>query len=93
MTGAQVELEILTPPEVAAYLRLGRSTIYRLLERREIPGYKVAGRWRCYRVELDTWVRTSGPAGQQAHPGAKHPRHRPERDSLLADVDELRNTQ
>jgi excisionase family DNA binding protein len=46
---------VMTPQEVADYLRVGRSTIHRLLKRNEIPAFKI-GRCRRFKVEeIDKW--------------------------------------
>ncbi len=55
--------------EVAELLRCNRSTIYRMLKRQEIPGFKVGGDWRFARSEIDAWIarRTSesvAPSGR-----------------------------
>lgn len=49
--------DIFTVAEVAAYLKLPISTVYRLAERREIPGHKVGRQWRFQRVVIDEWLR------------------------------------
>ena len=38
--------EILTLNEAAALLRVSRRTMFRLLEKKEIPAFKVRGHWR-----------------------------------------------
>jgi excisionase family DNA binding protein len=38
--------EILTVSETAALLRISRRTLFRLIAAREIPAFKVGGRWR-----------------------------------------------
>lgn len=42
--------------EVAAYLKLHPSTIYRMLKRRELPGFKTGADWRFSRDALDKWI-------------------------------------
>jgi len=49
--------EILTIRDVAAYLKLPVSTVYRLAERRELPGHKVGRQWRFHKSLLDDWFR------------------------------------
>ncbi len=36
----------LTVKEVADYLQIGPTTVYRTAERRQLPAYKVGGHWR-----------------------------------------------
>lgn len=49
--------EVLTIRDVAAYLKLPVSTVYRLAERRELPGHKVGRQWRFHKSILDEWFR------------------------------------
>lgn len=46
---------MLTVTEVADYLKISRSMIYRLLKRGEIPGLKMGSDWRLYVEEIDRW--------------------------------------
>lgn len=48
---------IFTVADVANYLKLPISTVYRLAERREIPGHKVGRQWRFQRAVIDEWLR------------------------------------
>jgi excisionase family DNA binding protein len=50
--------EILTIEEVAAYLKAGRRTVYRLAANGQIPAFKLGGTWRFRRTELDRWIAT-----------------------------------
>ncbi len=49
--------EILTIGEVAGYLKVPVSTVYRLAERGKLPGHKVGRQWRFHKVVLDDWFR------------------------------------
>ncbi len=51
--------EILTLEEVAAYLKAGKRTVYRLAQKGEIPAFKLGGTWRFRRSELDSWIAVS----------------------------------
>jgi excisionase family DNA binding protein len=51
-----LEPEIMTVREVADYLRISVSTVYRLAKRHELIGFKV-GDWRFSRRTLDDWMR------------------------------------
>lgn len=48
--------EILTLEEVAAYLKAGKKTVYRLAQQGQIPSFKLGGTWRFRRTELDRWI-------------------------------------
>ena len=48
--------EILTPIELAKYLRVRRNTIYRLLRENKIPGFRVGSEWRFSSRQIDRWI-------------------------------------
>jgi len=54
----------LTMKEAAEYLKMGRSTIYKLLREGNLPAHKVGREWRFDAAELDEWVK----AGKLALP-------------------------
>ncbi|MCF5911150.1 helix-turn-helix domain-containing protein [Aeromonas veronii] len=56
---ADSEGEILTLEEVAAYLKAGKRTVYRLAQEGRIPAFKLGGSWRFRRAELDNWIAAS----------------------------------
>ena len=49
--------EIFTLDEVAAYLKVGKRTVYRLAAAKKIPAFKVGGTWRFPRQEIDKWIK------------------------------------
>jgi excisionase family DNA binding protein len=49
--------EIFTLDEVAAYLKVGKRTVYRLAAAKKIPAFKVGGTWRFSRQEIDQWIK------------------------------------
>ena len=48
--------QLLTFKEAMSFLRVSRSTLYRLMESRQLSGYKVGGLWRFYRKDLLAYV-------------------------------------
>jgi len=56
-----IDETLLTFKEALAYLRISRSTMYRLLARHEVVGHKVGANWRFRREELDACVRDGKP--------------------------------
>ena len=48
--------ELMTVAEVAAYLRVKPLTIYRLVERGQMPGIKVGDLWRFKERDLERWL-------------------------------------
>lgn len=57
MTGS--DDEILTLDDVAAYMKAGKRTVYRLAKKGAIPAFKLGGTWRFRRSELDRWIAES----------------------------------
>ena len=51
--------EIMTVNEVAKYLRIPRSTVYKLAQRGNIPCQKVGRHWRFRKEALDRWLEAS----------------------------------
>ena len=52
----RIDGNTMTVREVAAYLSVAEKTIYRLSQKGELPGFKVAGTWRFQRADLDRWI-------------------------------------
>mgnify|MGYP006267626525 CR=1 FL=1 len=51
-----VDNSVLTVKEVAALLRVDEKTVYRLVKKRELPGFKVAGAWRFKSEDIESWI-------------------------------------
>jgi excisionase family DNA binding protein len=49
--------DILTLDEVAAYLKAGKRTIYRLVASGELPAFKLGGTWRFSRSDIEKWIK------------------------------------
>jgi excisionase family DNA binding protein len=69
---------VMTLNELADYLRVHPSTIYRLLKRRGLPAFKVGSDWRFNSESIDRWLlereQSEGKGGD-----------RPKVDNQLAD--------
>ena len=65
------EPEILKLTEVAAYLRVAKGTVYRLLKAQQLPGFQVGNDWR-FRVEdIERWCMR---ARERSAHGSRRPR-------------------
>lgn len=53
---AEPQGEILTLDEVAAYLKAGKRTVYRLAAEGKLPAFKLGGTWRFRRSDLGEWI-------------------------------------
>jgi len=48
--------DLLTAKQVGEYLQLSQRSIYRLLERGELPATKIGGQWRFRKAVIDEWI-------------------------------------
>jgi len=49
--------------EVAAYLGVKRDTIYKWINRRNMPAHKAGRLWKFRKEEVDEWVHSGGARG------------------------------
>jgi excisionase family DNA binding protein len=59
----------MTVREVASYLNVDDKTVYRLAQKGELPGFKVAGTWRFKREDIDQWIEDRKKAAVQKEGG------------------------
>jgi len=62
----QDSAKVLTVNELAEYLRVHRSTIYRLLKKGQLPGFKIGSDWRFNIEAIDQWRLGQGAAALEA---------------------------
>jgi excisionase family DNA binding protein len=55
---------LLSVDEIAIFLGVKRDTVYKLIDRNSLPGFKVGRLWKFRRAEIDTWL--------DNQPGRKH---------------------
>ena len=48
--------EVMTVEDVADYLRVPRSSVYKLAQTGELPGRKVGKHWRFHRKTMESWL-------------------------------------
>lgn len=46
----------MTVQDVAEYLNVDPKTVYRMVKRGDLPGFKVGGSWRFQKDDLDAWI-------------------------------------
>jgi excisionase family DNA binding protein len=59
-------MEILTLRQVAEYLKVHESTVYRLVYRGELPAFKVGYHWRFKLESIDCWCLAQQQAKRSA---------------------------
>ncbi|HKM83821.1 MAG TPA: helix-turn-helix domain-containing protein [Candidatus Acidoferrum sp.] len=58
--------------DLAKYLKVPKSTLYRLAQKNALPGHKVGRAWRFDRDEVDQWIKSHGDVlPDQGGKGAK----------------------
>ena len=48
--------DVLTIEELSAYLKIPRSTLYKLVREGRIPSQKIGRHWRFRKVAIDRWL-------------------------------------
>jgi len=48
--------KLMTLSQLAEYLQLGKSTVYKMVQKGEIPGIKIANQWRFKKEDIDKWL-------------------------------------
>ena len=57
---------VMTIEDLAVYLKLSKSTLYKLCQEGKVPGQKVGRHWRFHKAVIDRWL------GDQEQPASKH---------------------
>ena len=47
---------VMTIDDLAAYLQVAKSTLYKLAQEGKVPGQKVGRHWRFHRDAIDAWL-------------------------------------
>jgi len=51
--------------EIAGYLGVKRDTIYKWIDRRNMPAHKVGRLWKFRKEEIDRWIHSGGAGGNK----------------------------
>ena len=62
--------DVLTIEELAAYLRVPKSTLYKLAREGKVPSQKIGRHWRFRREAIDRWLEETRAI--DLGPGADH---------------------
>jgi excisionase family DNA binding protein len=55
---------VLSIDELSRYLKISRSTLYKLAQVGSLPGQKVGKHWRFHRDAIDEWLKRTSPPTQ-----------------------------
>lgn len=61
--------EVMTISDLAVYLQMSQSSLYKLVQRGSVPGHKVGRHWRFHKVSIDKWLQESSI--KPSHPPKK----------------------
>jgi excisionase family DNA binding protein len=64
MASAQPDT-VLSIDDLSRYLKISKSTLYKLAQCGGVPGQKVGKHWRFHREAIDDWLKQPKPASQQ----------------------------
>ena len=48
--------DVMTIDQLAAYLQIPKSTLYKLVQDGKVPGKKIGRQWRFHREAVDAWL-------------------------------------
>jgi excisionase family DNA binding protein len=60
------DVEILTIMDVARFLRVPKSTVYKLARVGELPASKIGKHWRFLRRDIHEWMRSRSSLGRES---------------------------
>ena len=58
MADKQQPDDVMTIDELAAYLKLSKSTLYQFARAGKVPGVKIGEQWRFQKSAIDEWMRS-----------------------------------
>ena len=66
MADSQPTSQVMTLDELAAYLKISKSTIYKLAQNGRLPGQKIGKQWRFAKQAIDNWLAEGGLQNNQS---------------------------
>ena len=48
--------DVMTIDDLSVYLKISKSTLYKLVREGKVPGQKVGRHWRFQKVGIDSWL-------------------------------------
>ena len=58
---------VMTIGELSKYLKISRSTLYKLAQEGKLPSQKVGRHWRFHRGAVDAWLKRQPQASKEAN--------------------------
>ena len=63
MSNTQEEFRLLTLEAAAEILRVSKRTLMRMIQKKEVPAFKVGGQWRIRESQFRKWVENKENGG------------------------------
>ena len=63
--------DVLTIEELAAYLKIPKSTLYKLVREGKIPSQKIGRQWRFRKKAIDRWLEDLPAVADPVRPGTR----------------------
>ena len=63
---------VLTIEDLAGYLKISKSTLYKLAQEGSLPGQKIGRHWRFHRNAVDKWLNVEPNLARKKTSRAKH---------------------
>ena len=57
--------DVLTIDELSVYLKIPKSTLYKIVREGKIPCQKIGRHWRFHRSAINDWLKEHGVLGQK----------------------------
>ena len=67
MANSEEELRLITLESAADILQVSKRTLLRMIQKREVPAFKIGGQWRIRESQFRKWVEHKehgGPIGE-----------------------------
>ena len=56
MNDKHTEMRLITLAEAASLLQVSKRTLLRMIQKKEVPAFKVGGQWRIRETQFKEWV-------------------------------------
>ena len=56
----EISGDVLTIDELGDYLKIPKSTLYKLVREGKVPCQKIGRHWRFHKIAIDAWLRERG---------------------------------
>jgi excisionase family DNA binding protein len=65
MSSDHTELRLLTLTEAAAILQVSKRTLFRMIQQKQVPAFKVGGQWRIRETQFKKWLESAANQDQE----------------------------